>query len=212
MITLPPSEASLAYFFGLLAVMGSARIFELLVSKRYSGLAIARGEIIQPESIFPAMVVLHTLPFWMAPLEVIVLQRVFIPALAVVSTAALLIALVLRVWTLRSLGAMWNVRLVRPSAPVATGPYAFVRHPNYAVVIVELLFLPLIHTAVLTSIVVTVVNGWVLARRIPAEEAVLSSVPGYAKSMGYKPRFIPSLRRPLACERSVDVADRLDRA
>ena len=52
---------------------------------------------------------------------------------------------VLRVWVLATLGARWTTRIiVLPGAPlVASGPYRFVSHPNYLVVIGEIAVLPL---------------------------------------------------------------------
>lgn len=185
-----PSASELA-FLTLLALVGLLRIAELVVSKRHSRAADARGERPRPELAFAFMVLLHTVPFWLAPLEVLALERPFVPWLAALSVVALALASVLRFWTLKTLGAAWNVRIVKPGAVVSDGPYRFIRHPNYLVVILELLFLPLFHTAFVTSLVLTVGNALVLWRRIPAEERVLFEVPGYREAMGSKSRFLP---------------------
>jgi methyltransferase len=191
-------------FLAVLAVFGSARLAELAVSRRHATRAAARGARAEPERVFPAMVALHTIPFWMGPLEVLACHRPFIPALAGTSIAALVGVGALRLWALRALGETWNVRIVRPPTVVRSGPYAFVRHPNYAAVVLELLFLPLVHTAVVTAAIVSAANAAVLARRIDAEEAMLGSVAGYAEAMGAKPRFVPAFRgrRPHGIERS----------
>jgi methyltransferase len=180
-------------FLVVMALMAAARIAELLVAKRLTAQAKQRGEKPQREPIFVVMVVLHTLPFFLGPVEVALFDRPFIPALFLVSTGALAVLAVLRVWTLRTLGARWNVRIVKPDAVVAEGPYRFIRHPNYAIVIAELFFMPLVHTAWLTCVVLSLLNAFVLSRRIPAEEKVLFSLPGYAEVMGKKARFIPGL-------------------
>lgn len=186
-------DAGFVAFLIVLALMGAARVAELLVAKRLTAQAKTRGEKPQREPIFVLMVVLHTLPFVLAPLEVIVLDRPFVPALFAVCTAALAGLAVARVWTLRTLGARWNVRIVTPDAVVVAGPYRWIRHPNYAIVIAELFVLPLVHTAWLTCIVLSVLNAFVLSRRIPAEERVLFAVPGYADAMATKKRFIPGV-------------------
>lgn len=178
-------------FLGLLAAIGGARVAELLVARRYTKAAKQRGEAPKREPAFVLMVALHTLPFVLSPLEVILLERPLSLWLAGATTALLTVALALRVWTLRTLGQRWNVRIVRPDAVVTSGPYAYIRHPNYLVVIIELFALPLFHGAWLTSLTLTLVNAVVLALRIPAEERVLFSVPGYAEAMGDKPRFLP---------------------
>jgi methyltransferase len=178
-------------FLVLLSLVGAARVAELIVAKRLTARAAERGARPEREPAFVAMVVLHTVPFWLAPLEVIVFDRPFVPALFAAATAAMLALGLARVWTLRTLGDMWNVRIVRPAHVVVAGPYRFVRHPNYAIVIAELFVLPLAHTAVITCVVVTVMNALVLARRIPREERVLAELPGYREAMGRKPRFVP---------------------
>lgn len=182
-------------FLALLALVGAARIAELFVSRRHSRAARGRGEAPRAEPIFALMVALHTVPFWLAPLEVVLFERPFVPWLATSSVVLLVLAGGLRVWTLRTLGASWNVRIVRPKQVVTAGPYRFIRHPNYLVVIVELLALPLFHTAVFTAALVTALNAFVLSRRIPAEERVLFEVEGYAEAMGDKPRFLPRFWR-----------------
>lgn len=178
-------------FLALLALVAAARIAELVYARRLTAHAAARGATPEREPVFAAMVVLHTLPFWMAPLEVVWLGRPFVPALFVACVAGLAALAAVRVWTLRTLGTMWNVRIVRPAHVVSDGPYRFVRHPNYAVVIGELLLLPLAHGAWITALVVSGLNALVLARRIPAEERLLESVPGYRAAMAGKPRFLP---------------------
>ncbi|MFZ9888436.1 MAG: isoprenylcysteine carboxylmethyltransferase family protein [Myxococcota bacterium] len=178
-------------FIGLLLGVGLLRIAELVVSRAHSKRAGERGERPRPELAFVFMVALHTVPFWLSPVEVFLWHRPFLPALAGVSGIALLLAGGLRIWTLRTLGAAWNVRIVKPGAVVTSGPYRFIRHPNYLVVITELLFLPLFHSAYFTALVLTVCNALVLWKRIPAEEKVLFEVPGYRELMGPKPRFLP---------------------
>jgi methyltransferase len=187
-VSLGPSHYA---FAALLALVAVARVAELLVARAHTKKAAGRGEAPRPEPIFILMVALHTVPFWAAPLEVLWLERPFTVWLAAASAAALALAAVLRFWTLKTLGAMWNVRIVKPGHVVTEGPYRYLRHPNYLVVITELFFLPLFHGAFITCAVVTAVNAFVLAMRIPAEERVLMSVPGYAEAMGHKPRFLP---------------------
>ncbi len=180
-------------FLILLTLMGAARVGELLVARRLTKQAGARGAVPKKEPAFVAMVLLHVLPFVLCPLEVIVREPPFRLALFVACAAALVVLAGLRVWTLRTLGAMWNVRIVEPAAVVVAGPYRFIRHPNYAVVIAELFILPLAHGCVVTCVVLSTLNGLVLFSRIRSEERVLFGLPGYAEKMGPKKRFIPGL-------------------
>lgn len=186
-------DAGFVAFLILLTLMAAARIAELLVAKRLTSKAGARGAAPKREPIFVVMVFLHVLPFVLGPLEVIVFDRPFSPLLFGASTAALALLGLARVWTLRTLGEMWNVRIVEPSRVVVAGPYRFIRHPNYAVVIAELVFIPLAHGCYYTLAVLTLLNAVVLFFRIRAEEAVLFTLPGYAEQMGPRRRFIPGV-------------------
>jgi methyltransferase len=113
----------------------------------------------------------------------------------VVAAVLVLGANALRIWSIRTLGAHWNVRVVDSAAfgVVSTGPYRFIRHPNYLAVFVELAFLPLVQGAWITAALGTALHVAVLRRRIVLEESVLFGDSAYVASMGHKPRF---LRRP----------------
>ena len=90
--------------------------------------------------------------------------------------ALFVVAQGLRYWCIISLGRYWNTRiLVIPGAKVVnSGPYQFLRHPNYLAVAVELVCVPLIFNAWLTALAATILNGLLLLKvRIPAEEKAL---------------------------------------
>jgi methyltransferase len=76
---------------------------------------------------------------------------------------------------------------------VARGPYRWVRHPNYAAVIVELAALPLLGGALGTALVASLLNAVALSRRIPDEERALAASPAWRAQMARKPRFVPTL-------------------
>ena len=63
-------------------------------------------------------------------------------------------------------------------APVASGPYRLLPHPNYVAVVVEGVALPLVHAAWLTALVFTVANAALLVVRIRVENAALRTLPG----------------------------------
>jgi methyltransferase len=80
---------------------------------------------------------------------------------------------------------------------VSSGPYRWVRHPNYVAVVLEIFSLPLIHTAWITAIVGTLGDLEILRRRIKVEDGFLMSNPAYRQTMGGKPRFFPRMFKPL---------------
>ena len=62
-----------------------------------------------------------------------------------------------------------------PGLPLVTsGPYRWLRHPNYVAVVAEGIALPLVHTAWITALVFTVLNAWLLAVRIRIENTALA--------------------------------------
>jgi methyltransferase len=101
----------------------------------------------------------------------------------------------LRAWTLSTLGHRWNARGAVPvSVAVATdGPYAYVRHPNYSVIVVELLALPMAFGLPRLALGASAFNACLLALRIHDEERLLFELPGYREHFGRRPRFLPGL-------------------
>jgi methyltransferase len=185
--------APLLIFAALLLGTGAMRLVELAVSVRRIR---ARPDAAVSEPwLFPAMASLH-FGLVFAPLaEVLLLDRPFTPWLAALSGAVLLGATALRAWTLSTIGKAWNVRVVKPEdQAIATGgPYRWIRHPNYLVVVLEIVSLPLFHGAWIAAIGLSAWNALVLWRRITTEEAVLMGIPAWREAMAAKARFVPGL-------------------
>ena len=188
-------ELSVIAFLGLLVVVAVLRVVELQISRKHQGEIIARGAAKVEEPRFRWMVVLHTAVLIGAALEVVLLQRPFIPILAVAAFTIFLAANGVRWWVIRTLGNHWNVQVVDSTSlgVITSGPFRYVRHPNYAAVFVEMLALPLIHTAWITSVVGSLAHVAVLSQRLSTEERVLLANPEYRESMGRKPRFLPGV-------------------
>jgi methyltransferase len=128
--------------------------------------------------------------------EVYLLNRPFIPALALFSLITTFLAQKLRYASIEALGDRWIHKVVTvPQTPVIdNGIYQYIRHPNWCAMITELAVVPLFHTAYLTSIVFSLLNAWLLIQRIPAEEEALSQDTNYQAVFANTPRFIPSFK------------------
>lgn len=99
------------------------------------------------------------------------------PGIATMIGAALLgVSKALKFWAIASLGTRWTFRvLVPPGVPsVASGPYAWVRHPNYVAVIGELVSMALLVGARVTGPVAMLLFALLIRRRIAVEEASLN--------------------------------------
>ena len=194
-MSLPEQTTAPAFvvFAAVLVVVAGQRLIEAIVSanraRRTPGAVVAEGWV------FPMMVAVH-LGLVSAPLlEVLLLERLFDWRVAGPAIVVLLLATLLRVWVLRTLGAAWNVRVIPPGddAIVTSGPYRWVRHPNYSVVILEVAALPLLHSAWISALVLSALNGLVLARRINVEEAMLARSERWRTAMASRPRLVPRL-------------------
>jgi methyltransferase len=90
--------------------------------------------------------------------------------------AAFIASQAFRFWVLASIGRWWTTRII--SAPhfprVRKGPYRFMPHPNYSVVVVEIALLPLLLGAPLVALVFSIANAMLLAWRVRIEADVLN--------------------------------------
>ncbi len=187
-----PSPSVVAYLL-LLAAVGVGRLLEMRMSRRHQRALAASGFVREREPAFPLMVALHTGVLVGAAVEVLAAPRPVAAALAVPAAIAFALANALRWWVMRAMAVHWNVQVVNalPLGVVTTGPFRWIRHPNYVAVFVELLALPLIHAAYVTAAVGAAAHAVILARRIAFEERFLLSDATYRATMGQKPRFIP---------------------
>jgi len=186
---------SVLAFLALLIAVAILRLLELRISRRHQQQLVLRGAAKIDEPKFRWMVALHTAVLIGAAVEVVTLRRPFIPALAAVMFALFLAANAVRWWVISTLGEHWNVQVMDSTrlGVITSGPFRFVRHPNYAAVFTEMLALPLIHTAWITALAGSLMHFVVLGQRLSTEERVLSANADYRAAMAGKPRFLPGL-------------------
>ena len=173
-------DLSVVLFTVFILLTGGERIVELFTSLRHARWAFERGGVESGKGHYPAMVMLHTGLLVGSLAEVWLLGRPFIALLGWPMLAIAVLCQVGRIWIIRSLGNQWNTRIiVVPGMPLSRrGPYRWtrLRHPNYVLVVVEGLAIPLIHTAFITAAVFAVLNAiLLLGFRIPAEERALEA-------------------------------------
>jgi methyltransferase len=168
---------SLVLYTVFILATGGERIGELVTSKRHAAWAFSRGGVESGRGHFPAMVALHTGLLVGALAEAWLLGRPFIPLLGWPMFAIAVLCQAGRIWIIRSLGQQWNTRIiVVPGMPLSRrGPYRWgFPHPNYVLVAVEGIAIPLIHTSWITAVVFTILNAiLLLGFRIPAEDRAL---------------------------------------
>jgi methyltransferase len=158
----------------LLGYLSVQRLAELWWARRNEARLLAAGGIEYGRSHFLLMVLLHVA--WLAGLWVLGIDRPLVPAFVVL----FVVLQIVRFWVLATLGRRWTVRIVAvPGERLQQGgPYRWLRHPNYAVVIGEIAVVPLALGLPVYALVFSILNAAVLAIRIPAENAALGAFGG----------------------------------
>ncbi|HZG63731.1 MAG TPA: isoprenylcysteine carboxylmethyltransferase family protein [Rubrobacteraceae bacterium] len=161
------------------ALVGVQRLIELVLARHNERRARARGAVERGRSHYLFIVALHSLWLLTTLIEGL-LRGPELPALWPVPLALFLLVQPLRYWALVSLGERWNTKiLVVPGAkPIRRGPYKYLSHPNYVVVVVEILTFPLIFGAWETALVFTVLNAAMLWVRVREENRALTELAG----------------------------------
>jgi methyltransferase len=147
------------------------RLIELAVVRRNTAHLLAQGGVEIGAGHYPLFIVLHAA--WMIALFVLV------PADAATSLPLLCLFALLqlgRLWVVASLGRYWTTRIITvPGAPVIRrGPYRFLRHPNYLVVIGEIAVLPLAFGQWQLALLFSALNAALIFWRIRVEDRALN--------------------------------------
>ncbi len=156
--------------FAILCFVTVERAFELALARRNTRALLAHGAKEVARGHYVLIVIVHAA--WLAGLWIVAWNR----PVSVGWLAAFTVLQALRVWVLSTLGRRWTTRIiVLPGAPlIAAGPYRFLSHPNYAVVIGEIAVLPMAFGLPTFAAAFTLLNLAVLSVRIRAENRALA--------------------------------------
>ncbi|VEP11902.1 Isoprenylcysteine carboxyl methyltransferase [Hyella patelloides LEGE 07179] len=182
-------------FSGIVVAVILQRLVEVRSSDRHKAEILKRGGQEHGDNLLGAVKVLQV-SWWIAMIaEVWYLDRPFMPVLAVVALTATIAGQILRYLSMQALKWRWTLPIMTvPGMPVVTsGVYRYLRHPNWLGVILEIAFLPLIHSAYLTAIAFSLANAWLMSKRIQTEERALAENSNYAAAFAGKPRFFPGI-------------------
>lgn len=180
-------------FIAIVLAVVAQRLLEVRYSDRNQAKILQEGGREHGDNLLGAVKVLQV-SWWVATIaEVWYLDRPFLPVLAAVALTATVAGQVLRYLSMRALKWRWTLPIMTvPRMPVVTsGVYRYLRHPNWLGVILEIAFLPLIHSAYLTAIAFSLANAWLMSKRIQTEERALTENSNYAAAFTGKPRFLP---------------------
>lgn len=177
----------------LFTLVAMQRLWELEISRRNQRWIKEQGGYEVGKEHYPIIVGIHLLFF-----AGILVESYFFHATPPfwwpIPFVVFIAAQGLRYWCIKTLGRYWNTRIwvIPGHPPKKTGPYRVIRHPNYLVVMVEILVFPLIFGAYITSISLSIVNTLVLVLlRVPMEELALNESGNYDLEMEDRKRFFP---------------------
>lgn len=159
-------------FHAVLAFVILQRLAELAWSARNTRRLLARGGREVGARHYPLFVLLHA--SWLVALALTVPAETQ-PDWSLLGVFALL--QLLRIWVVATLGPYWTTRIITlDDAPlVRRGPFRWLRHPNYAVVVAEIAVLPLAFGAWPVALVWSLLNAALLCHRIRLEDASLQT-------------------------------------
>lgn len=148
------------------------RIGELMLARWNEKWLLQHGATEYGQAHYPIIVALHTLFFISLAVEYSLSGTASYSRFLLV---LYFIVLALKVWTIASLGKFWNTKIYRVSQfpLVKKGPYKFLKHPNYIIVIAEIAIIPLIFHLYYTAVIFTVLNALMLSVRIKEENRAL---------------------------------------
>ncbi len=156
----------------ILALVACQRLAELVLARRNTRRLLARGGVEVGAGHYPLMVALHA--GWLLAMALLIAPKtpLSVPLLTLYGLLQLA-----RLWVQATLGRYWTTRIVIVAdAPlIQGGPYRFLRHPNYAVVVAEIAVLPLIFRAWEIAAVFSTLNLLLLRHRVRVEDAALAA-------------------------------------
>lgn len=149
------------------------RLAELYVSSKNEKWLLRNGAIEYGKEHYPFMVAMHTL-FIISVIAEYIWRDDTIVSYPLIILFFLLI--VIKVVVISTLGHYWNTKIykVPGTRPVATGIYKYIKHPNYIIVICEIVIIPLAFGLYYTAIAFTILNALMLTVRIKKENEVLA--------------------------------------
>ena len=153
----------------VLAFVTLQRLAELALSQRNTKRLLARGaHEVAPEH-YPFMIMLHA--SWLAALWLLGPG----PPIEIIPLIVFALLQLARLWVIVTLGERWTTRIiVLPDVElVRRGPYRWVDHPNYLIVVGEFAVLPLVFDLPMVAILFSLLNGVILWVRIRAENRAL---------------------------------------
>ena len=159
-------------FFVFISYVILLRIGELLLSKRNEKWLLQNGAVEYGKKHYPFIVAIHILFIISLIIEYSTQQTASFSLFFII---LYFLILVFKAWVVLSLGKFWNTKIFHISnlPLVKKGPYRYIKHPNYMIVIAEIAVIPLAFHLYFTAITFTILNAMMLFVRIKEENRAL---------------------------------------
>jgi len=148
------------------------RMGELILSKSNEKWLLQNGAVEYGNNHYPFIVALHILFIISLIIEYYTKQTVSFSLFMLLFYFSLI---AFKTWVILSLGKFWNTRIYHiPGIPlVKKGPYNYFKHPNYQIVVAEIVVIPMIFHLYFTAITFTLLNAIMLFIRIKVENKAM---------------------------------------
>jgi len=159
------------------AIIVCQRILEVLIAKRNEQWMKEQGGKVIHERIYYWIVLTHIL-FLVAIILEGGLKGFFSYPIQPVYLFLFLLLQAFRLWCLFSLGKFWNTKVIvmENVTLIKKGPYKYIRHPNYVVVGLEFIVIPLLFHSYLTAVLFPILHIILMKYRIPLEDEALGRI------------------------------------
>jgi methyltransferase len=161
----------MSFSLWILIAVAAQRLGELIYSNRNTKRLLAKGGAEVGKGHYPILISIHT--GWIIAMAIMAppdnrIIWTFLGLYGVVQIG--------RYWVLHTLGPYWSTRVIDlPNAPlIHQGPYRWIRHPNYVVVVLEIAILPAALQLWEIAIIFSILNAGILIWRIKIENQVLA--------------------------------------
>ncbi len=158
----------------ILLAVAVQRLGELVYSNSNTKRLLAEGGTEVGQSHYPVMIAIHT--GWLITMIVLAISKPIENQIVWPLIGAYAVVQVGRFWVLHSLGRYWSTKVIDiPDAPlIRTGPYRWIKHPNYVVVVLEVALLPMAFQMWEVAVIFSVLNAAILTWRIKVENQALN--------------------------------------
>jgi methyltransferase len=186
----------MVFFYLFLVVLAIQRFIELIIARKNEKWMKKQGAKEYGQKHYQAMLLIHFAFFVSLLIEGGIFHSGIHPHWEYL-LAIFLLTQAGRIWIISSLGKYWNTKIiVLPDGDiVASGPYKLFRHPNYLIVTIELIIVPLLFNAYWTMVIFAALNQLILFTRISIEEHALRSETDYEFVHFHTPGWIGAAKK-----------------